>query len=136
VTVVRTTSGSVYTFTSSQTSSSTSGSSKSTAAASLNDNSGKSSGMSTKTKNTVIGVVVGVGGAIILAGLLIVAWRIWGRNKKTDENDDGLMGFRSGSGTAGSHEKSSSLTGTPNPFQSTLENYHNPAKQVNASSNF
>jgi hypothetical protein len=89
--------------------------------------------MSPKTKSTVIGVVVGVGGAIVLAGLFVVAWRIWGRRKNEDESD-GLMGFRSGS--AG-HEKSNSVSGNaPNPFQSTLENYHNPARNVNASSNF
>jgi len=90
--------------------------------------------MSAKTKTTVIGVVVGVGGAIVLAGLFVVAWRIWGRKKNEDEGD-GLMGFRSGS--AG-HEKSNSVSGSgaPNPFQSTLENYHNPSRNVNASSNF
>jgi hypothetical protein len=91
--------------------------------------------MSPKTKSTVIGVVVGVGGAIVLAGLFVVAWRIWGRRKNEDDSD-GLMGFRSGS--AG-HEKSSSVSGNgaaANPFQSTLENYHNPARNVNASSNF
>jgi hypothetical protein len=87
-----------------------------------------------KTKTTIIGVVCGVGGAIILVGLGIVAWRIWGRKKSEDE-DDGLMGFRGGSS---GHEKSGSVsaTGPANPFQSTLENYHNPTKQVNASSNF
>ena len=95
--------------------------------------------MSSKTKTTIIGVVVGIGGAIILAGLAIVAWRIWGRKKNEDESD-GLMGFRGGSSYG--HEKTGSASATggpaPNPFQSTLENYHNPAKQtpVNASSNF
>jgi hypothetical protein len=89
--------------------------------------------MSPKTKATVIGVVVGIGGAIILGGLAIVAWRIWGRKKGDDEGDD-LMEFRTGSG----HEKKDSNGNpiAPNPFQSTLENYHNPARQVNASSNF
>lgn len=86
--------------------------------------------MSTKTKNTVIGVVVGVGGAIILAGLFVVAWRIWGRRKNEDESD-GLMGFRSD----GLGEKPGSAAGAANPFQSTLEQYHNP-RNVNASSNF
>jgi len=135
VTVVKTVSGSTYTYTTeSQTSSATSsGSSKSTNPASLNDENGSSSRMTTKTKNTVIGVVVGIGGAVVLGGLLIVAWRIWGRGKRTDD-DDGLMGFRS-SAANDSHEKSGSASGTT-PFQSTLENYHNPAKQVNASSNF
>lgn len=91
--------------------------------------------MSTKTKNTVIGVVVGIVGALLLAGLGLVAWRIWGR-KKDNDDDDGLMGFRSGSG---GHEKTPSSiggSGAPNPFQSTLESYHGPPKQVNASSNF
>jgi hypothetical protein len=92
--------------------------------------------MSTKTRNTVIGVVVGVGGAIILAGLFIVAWRIWGRKKSEDESD-GLMGFRTGS--AG-HEKDGSVggvaAGPSNPFQTTLDQYHNPNGRVNASSNF
>jgi len=92
--------------------------------------------MSDSTKKTVIGVVVGVGGAIILAGLGIVAYRIWGRKKNEDESD-GLMGFRTGS--AG-HEKTGSLSspGVPpaNPFQTTLDQYHNPNRHVNASSNF
>jgi len=91
--------------------------------------------MSTQTRNTVIGVVVGIGGAILLAGLGIVAYRIWGR-KKDNDDDDGLMGFRGGS--AGQEKTGSQSGGAAmgNPFQSTLENYHNPAKQVNASSNF
>lgn len=97
--------------------------------------------MTTKTRNTVIGVVVGVGGAVILAGLAVVAWRIWGR-KRGEDDDDGLMGFRSGNGGVekglGSAGQGSGSVGgvQSNPFQSTLENYHNPASKVNASSNF
>ncbi|KAH7383141.1 hypothetical protein BKA64DRAFT_712977 [Cadophora sp. MPI-SDFR-AT-0126] len=108
-----------------------------TASADLNKDGGSSSsGMSSKTRNTIIGVVVGIGGAALLAGLGVVAFRIWGRRKNSDESD-GLMSF----GHPG-HEKSGSVsaagtTGT-SPFQSTLENYHNPARtgNVNASSNF
>ncbi|KYK61029.1 hypothetical protein DCS_02169 [Drechmeria coniospora] len=95
--------------------------------------SAESSGMSTKTRNTVIGVVVGVGGAVVLGVLALVAWRIWGRKKQLDEND-GLMDFNIVSmekpgraSSAGPHQT---------PFQSTLENYHQPTTQVNASSNF
>jgi hypothetical protein len=88
--------------------------------------------MSSKTRNTVIGVVVGVAGAIILGGLFFVAWRIWGKKKNEDESD-GLMGFRTGS--AG-QEKTGSVSGSGNPFQSTLDQYHAPNKNVNASSNF
>jgi hypothetical protein len=123
--------GSLTTSYSSSTASSTA---KSTNTASLGQDQTTSSGLTPKAKTTIIGVVCGVGGAIILVGLGIVAWRIWGRKKSEDE-DDGLMGFRGGSS---GHEKSGSMSGTgpTNPFQSTLENYHNPTKQVNASSNF
>jgi len=134
VTAVSTVSGQEVTYMSSSTSDVVMTATNSAALAS--STSSPSSGMSKKTKTTVIGVVVGVGGAIVLGGLFIVAWRIWGR-KKNEEEGDGLMGFRTGS--AG-HEKTSSVsgaTGQANPFQSTLENYHNPARgNVNASSNF
>ncbi|KAH6630268.1 hypothetical protein B0J18DRAFT_95276 [Chaetomium sp. MPI-SDFR-AT-0129] len=93
--------------------------------------SGQESGMPTQTRNTVIGVVVGVGGAIILAGLALVAWRIWGRKKHQEEND-GLMDY-------GSHIESkpdtSGSTAGRTPFQSTLESYHAPT-QVNSAANF
>lgn len=87
--------------------------------------------MSTQTRNTVIGVVVGVGGAIILGGLAFVAFRIWGR-KKTPDADDGLMDYNSTADKT--TETSGSMTGRT-PFQSTLESYHAPT-QVNTASNF
>lgn len=107
-----------------------------TPTASLSSNgSDNDKGMSTKTKNTIIGVVVGVGGAIILAVGGLFAWRIWGRKKSADENDD-LMGYNNGFGQP---EQKSDAGGSPgngrSPFQSTLESYHAPT-QVNASSNF
>ena len=95
-------------------------------------------GMSTATRNTIIGVVVGVGGAIVVAAIAFAAWRIRGRRRKSEEND-GLMGY--GGYTAGAAEKpelysqaGSGSTG-PTPFQSTLESYHAPT-QVNQASNF
>lgn len=99
-----------------------------------NDNINNSSGSTeTKTKNTIIGVVVGIGGAALLGGLFYMVWRVWG-HKKNPEDDNGLMDFQSGS--PGQEKISSSgNTRSINPFQSTLENYHNPAR-VNASSNF
>ncbi len=96
-----------------------------------NGNSGQASGMSTQTRNTVIGVVVGVGGAIILGGLALVAWRIWGRKKHQDEND-GLMDYGS---TAEKPEPVGGSMGGRTPFQSTLESYHAPT-QVNTAANF
>jgi len=90
--------------------------------------------MTDTTRNTIIGVVVGVGGAIILAVIALVAWRIWGRKKRVEEND-GMMNYGGGySAPAEKVEPVGSTTGRT-PFQSTLESYHAPT-QVNASSNF
>ncbi|EFZ03725.1 hypothetical protein X797_004935 [Metarhizium robertsii] len=104
----------------------------------LTSGDGETTGMSTKTRNTVIGVVVGVGGAIVLGALGLVAWRIWGRKKHSEEND-GLMAYdMSATGGMEKSERGSSAGGAHtqrSPFQSTLENYHQPG-QVTASSNF
>jgi len=77
-------------------------------------------------------VVVGIGGAILLAGLAIVAFRIWGR-RRHDVDEDDLM-----TDPASAKEKSSGSVGgsTPlNPFKKTLDQYHNPGP-VNTASNF
>ncbi|KZL83620.1 cell wall protein [Colletotrichum incanum] len=102
----------------------------------LNDasSSNSSSGMSTQTRNTVIGVVVGVGGAIVLGALGFVAWRIWGKKKQAEEND-GLMEYNNQYGNEAKAEVGSAQGAGRTPFQSTLESYHAP-NQVNASSNF
>jgi len=89
--------------------------------------------MSVQTRNTIIGVVVGVGGAVILGALGLVAFRVWGRKKHAEEAD-GLMAYDVDiSAAEKSPRGSSSGNGPRNPFQSTLENYHQP---VNASANF
>ncbi|KAF4510023.1 hypothetical protein G6O67_001949 [Ophiocordyceps sinensis] len=99
------------------------------------DGAGATSGMTPKTRNTIIGVVVGVGGAIALGALGFVAWRIWGRKRNSDEND-GLMDYDMAVTGVEKPEPGSSVGQTPRtPFQSTLENYHQPT-HVNASSNF
>ena len=93
--------------------------------------------MTTKPRNTIIGVVVGVGGAIALAVIGLVAYRIWGRRKSAEEND-GLMDYGPGynANEAKSDAGAPSTVGTGrSPFQSTLESYHAPT-QVNTASNF
>ncbi|KFY19738.1 hypothetical protein V491_04255 [Pseudogymnoascus sp. VKM F-3775] len=96
----------------------------------VDDTPEKSDGMSTKTRNTVIGVVVGIGGAIFLALVFIVFWKFWGRRRsaRRAQEDDALMMTSPG-------EKPDTAS-TSNPFQSTLESYHAPQRPVNASSNF
>ena len=101
-----------------------------------------SSGLSPRTKSVVGGVVGGVGGAILLGGLAIVFWRVWGKNRRSHSNE--LVDSQP--------EKSSSVSGQ-SPFvsqlfstilvmeshwriqRSTLDQYHNPGP-VNTASNF
>lgn len=91
-----------------------------------------SSGMSTQTRNIIIGVVVGVVGAIVLAGGALIARRVWGRKKQADEHD-GLMSYNNGYG--GDKPDVTSTGSSRTPFQSTLESYHAPTN-VNTASNF
>ncbi|CEJ93592.1 hypothetical protein VHEMI09170 [[Torrubiella] hemipterigena] len=106
------------------------------------DNSNSSSpGMSDTTKKTIIGVVVGIGGAIVLGALAVVAWRVWGRRKQTEESD-GLMDYDMSAGGFEKQDLSYAGAGQQasqqqhqTPFKSTLEDYHKPG-QVTASSNF
>ncbi|KAI9785727.1 MAG: hypothetical protein M1839_008744 [Geoglossum umbratile] len=83
-----------------------------------------SSGLSSQQKKIIIGVVVGVGGFVILGGMALVAWRVWGRKKQPLDDDPthaATPDARPGPG------------GTP--FKSTLDQYHNPGT-VNTASNF
>ncbi|RMZ76569.1 hypothetical protein DV737_g4739, partial [Chaetothyriales sp. CBS 132003] len=46
-----------------------------------------SSGLSSTAKATIGGVVGGVGGALLLAGLAYTAWRVWGKKKNLHDDD-------------------------------------------------
>lgn len=98
----------------------------------LGDKGSDGQGLEPAQKRLIIGVVVGVGGVILLGGLAIVAWRIWGKRKEPADDDHELIDSLPGSS---SHEKSTSLTGN-SPFRSTLDQYHKPAGPVNTASNF
>jgi flagellar biosynthesis/type III secretory pathway M-ring protein FliF/YscJ len=98
-------------------------------------NKDSSSGLSSSQKKIIIGVVVGVGGAIIIGAIAVVMWRIRVRRRAAADNDEAadLM-----SGTAvgtGAREKAPSPGAGGTPFRSTLDQYHNPGP-VNAASNF
>ena len=76
----------------------------------------------------MIGVVVGVGGALILGGVAFVLLRLYRQRQNRGDEDDILMG-----GAGAGHEKNSH---DRNPFRNNLDQYHNPAGQVNTASNF
>jgi len=92
-----------------------------------------SSGLSASSKNIVGGVVGGIGGAILLGGLAVVAWRIWGKNKHSNYEEDDPMNPHPGSS---GREKTSSVSGNSAAFRSTLDQYHAPTQPVNTASNF
>jgi hypothetical protein len=101
--------------------------------------------LSTSSQHVIGGVVGGIGGAILLGGLAIVAWRLWGK-KKTQQREsmaqeDYLNAGRSdySRGNSFGAEKrisplSSSYGGGISPG-STM-NYQNPNGRVNTASNF
>ncbi|KAK9491933.1 hypothetical protein V1508DRAFT_420383 [Lipomyces doorenjongii] len=94
-----------------------------TFASSSTNNSGNSSSLSSSQKRIVIGVVVGVGGAIVLGILAYIIYRIWLRKRGTD------VGRRSAIDTAGlaMNEEED----TADPFRSNLDRYHQPNQAAN-----
>lgn len=99
-------------------------------------NGGGSSPMSSQTKAIIGGVVGGIGGAILIGGIAIVAWRLWAKKKR----DEAAAVDDFGMGTAGSprdslgREKQTSSSSHA-PTLST-DSYRNPNGAVNTASNF
>ncbi|KAI1258502.1 hypothetical protein F5Y18DRAFT_345747 [Xylariaceae sp. FL1019] len=98
--------------------------------------SSKNTGLSPKEKSTVIGVTVGVGGAIVLAALGVLFWRLRSKKRSNEEQEE-LVSYGEGFGGPGAAEKTTepSPGASRSPFQSTLESYHAPSS-TNAASNF
>jgi hypothetical protein len=86
------------------------------------------SGLSDSKKKIIGGVVGGVGGAILLGGIALVCWRIWGRKKRVAEDDDDIM---AGTGAALGDKPHS--PGASAPFS---DQYHAPSGRPNAAANF
>jgi hypothetical protein len=85
-------------------------------------------GLSDGSKKIIGGVVGGVGGAILLGGIALVCWRIWGRRQTPSGDDD--------YGSAGSLNRENGQSGqltadTEDP----LQRYQTPGKP-NAAANF
>lgn len=93
----------------------------------------ESEGLKPATRNTIIGAVLGVGGALLVGGLVIFAWRLKKRRVNPVDEDDLMR--RDGSPLAAGRDK---RTASPeeSPFKATLDQYHKPPGTVNTSSNF
>ncbi|KAL8701003.1 MAG: hypothetical protein Q9201_005144 [Fulgogasparrea decipioides] len=96
------------------------------------DSGSSKTGLDSSQKRIIIGVVVGIGGAILLGGIAVVAWRVWGRKARSTDDDNDLMDSHPGSS---GREKRSSVSGH-SPFRSTLDQYHHQPGPVNTASNF
>lgn len=83
----------------------------------LNDGTVGSSGVTDDQRRIIIGVIVGLGGAIILGGLAVVVWRVWGRKRHYVDDNDSLMKQESslwqkaglGRSTGASHKRTPTL---------------------------
>lgn len=94
------------------------------------------SGLSSDQKKIIIGVVVGVGGAILIGAIAVVAWRIHARKAKANDNDE-AADLMSGTAVGSAAREKAPSPGGPGgtPFRSTLDQYHNPGP-INTASNF
>jgi hypothetical protein len=94
-------------------------------------NNGNDSGLSDSNKKVIGGVVGGVGGALLLGGIALVFWRMKKRQSKVTADDDDLN-LNTGAALG---DKPQNGTGA-SPFQSNLDQYHNPGARPNAAANF
>jgi hypothetical protein len=97
---------------------------------------GGSSGLSSKSKGIIGGVVGGIGGAILLGGIALVLFRVYGR-KRYNENDD--LDYHAGTGqglsSSGAGDKSESAYGGLAADEAHSERYTQPVRP-NAAANF
>jgi len=104
---------------------STTGYATATIAPSLANAGGNGSNLSTNTKKIIGGVVGGIGGAILIGGLAFVVWRLYGKKRNQDVQQDDLY-------------SSDSLSAQKRLSRNTLDTqpYSNPNGAVNQASNF
>jgi hypothetical protein len=96
---------------------------------------GGGSGLSSKSKGIIGGVVGGVGGAILLGGIALVCWRIWGRKKNVPDDYDDFRSEGTAVETSPGHKKEGSGVADDNAH---MDRYTPQLPQVrpNAAANF
>jgi uncharacterized membrane protein YebE (DUF533 family) len=105
---------------------STTGYATATILPSLANGGGNGSNLSTSSKKVIGGVVGGIGGAIVIGGIALVAWRLWGKKKGQQLPQDD---YDAGRDSVIQEKRRSSQ-----PFQT--NSYQNPNGAVNTASNF
>ncbi|KAF7194692.1 hypothetical protein HII31_03954 [Pseudocercospora fuligena] len=112
---------------------STTGYATATISPSLADGGSGGSSLSTSSKKIIGGVVGGIGGAILVGGLAVVAWRIWGKKKRQAVPQDEYMDSQNDSLRK---ERIASGSGLERYQQPHNAPYQNPGGSVNTASNF
>jgi hypothetical protein len=110
------------------------GSAASTPTPGLENGSGSSSGggLSSKDKAIVGGVIGGIAGAVLLAGIALVCWRLWGRRRYDPDQDlDFAAGTGQGLGTSPGGAEKTNLA----QDEAHADRYAGPPKP-NAAANF
>ncbi|KAF2430694.1 hypothetical protein EJ08DRAFT_660629 [Tothia fuscella] len=96
--------------------------------------SGGSTGLSSKAKGIIGGVVGGIGGAILLGGIALVCWRIWGRKRNNTSDYDDVRS--EGTAVQGSGMEPKRTSGGVADDESHFDRYTQPAGRPNAAANF
>jgi len=78
--------------------------------------------------------VGGIGGAILIGGIALVAWRLWGKKKHTKLPQDEDLSARPSSTVV--QEKPTPTGSMGSRFSDPLDRYHSPGRPVNTASNF
>lgn len=104
---------------------STTGYATATLTPSFQNGGGTGSNLSTSSKQVIGGVVGGIGGAALIGGIALVAWRLWGKKRRQDFSPDDTL---DSPGDSIHRQKRASAAVTPA--------YSNPNGAVNTASNF
>jgi len=98
----------------------------------LSGGEGGATGLSSKAKGIIGGVVGGIGGAILLGGIALVCWRIWGRKKNTPDTYDDFRSEGTAVASSPGHKESESVADD----NSHMDRYTSSAGRPNAAANF
>lgn len=97
---------------------------------------GGGSSLSPQTKAIIGGVVGGIGGAILIGGLAIVAWRLWAKKKREQAAAVDDFGMGSAGSPRDSIRREKATAASSHAATNSVDSYRNPNGAVNTASNF